>query len=434
MTTSSISNTTLHGSVLALARIAWGAGTLFCIAYYIFWALYSTSQPLLTCTVQEGICNPFYLGIEDVAVVRDSPFPFEWWARSFYGFNVLASLVFIIVGLVIVWRKSNDWMALLISLILIALGAVGITPSTNEVIPLGTPLYAFVTLFAFLGYFGPFTALFYFPDGQFVPRWSRWFCFALVASTFTFFGVSNYLVADSVFWVGFTILMGGCTLVGVGSMVYRYRQVATVLQRQQIKWVALGLLAPSLSVIMWLLAAVFLPPEHPNPTRTVIIAITFPFVVFLNALFPVTVALAMVRYRLWDIDVLIRRTVTYTLVTGMLVTIFFVSVVVLQQLLASIIGTGQNELVTVLSTLAIAALFVPLRNWVQNEIRRRFNRKKYDPQQVLNDFAVTVRDETDLEKLTARLMQVVDDTMQPKSVSVWLNDPATKYERVTKEE
>ena len=68
----------------------------------------------------------------------------------------------------------------------------------------------------------------------------------------------------------------------------------------------------------------------------------------------------------------------------------------------------------------IAALFVPVRNWVQNAIDRRFNRKKYDSQRVLSDFATTVRDETDLEKLTARLMQVVDETMEPKSVSLWL--------------
>lgn len=83
-------------------------------------------------------------------------------------------------------------------------------------------------------------------------------------------------------------------------------------------------------------------------------------------------------------------------------------------------GGEQNEIVTVISTLGIAALFVPLRIKIQEIIDRRFYRKKYDAQQVLSDFAKTVRDETDLEKLTARLMQVVDETMQPKSVSVWL--------------
>lgn len=132
------------------------------------------------------------------------------------------------------------------------------------------------------------------------------------------------------------------------------------------------------------------------------------------------VAIAILRYRLFDIDVIIRRTLTYALVTAMLVLVFFVSIIVLQQIFARVTGSGENEIVTVLSTLAIAALFVPLRNRVQSGIDKQFNRKKYDAQQILGDFARTARDETDLETLTARLMQVVDETMQPKSVSVWL--------------
>src|SRR5581483_3549644 len=93
--------------------------------------------------------------------------------------------------------------------------------------------------------------------------------------------------------------------------------------------------------------------------------------------------------------------------------------IVLQQLFATISGQ-RSEVITVLSTLAIAALFVPLRNRIQNIIDKRFYRKKYDSQKVLNRFSVTVRDETDLEKLTGSLVEVVNETMQPRSVSVWL--------------
>lgn len=134
----------------------------------------------------------------------------------------------------------------------------------------------------------------------------------------------------------------------------------------------------------------------------------------------ITLGIAILRYRLFEIGILVRRTLTYTLVTGVLVIVFFASVIVLQQIFSGLTGSGQNDIITVLSTLGIAALFVPLRNRIQNEIDKRFNRKKYDAQMVLNDFANTVRDETDLEKLTGRLMQVVDETMQPKSLSVWL--------------
>src|SRR5581483_10701884 len=153
---------------------------------------------------------------------------------------------------------------------------------------------------------------------------------------------------------------------------------------------------------------------------------------------PVCLAVAITRYRLFDISVIIRRTVTYALVVALLVLIYFGIVILLQQMFAAVSGeamsrimsgipgvrdiaSGQrSEVITVLSTLAIAALFVPLRNRIQDTIDRRFNRKKYDAQKVLNEFATTVRDETDLEKLTGNLMDVVNETMQPESVSVWL--------------
>jgi hypothetical protein len=133
----------------------------------------------------------------------------------------------------------------------------------------------------------------------------------------------------------------------------------------------------------------------------------------------ITLAIAILRYRLFDIGIIIRRTVTYAIVVGLLLIVYFGSVILLQQVFARITGQ-RSEVITVLSTLAIAALFIPLRNRVQNAVDKRFNRKKYDAQQVLQKFARTVRDETDLEKLTAELVNVVNETMQPKSLSVWL--------------
>lgn len=133
----------------------------------------------------------------------------------------------------------------------------------------------------------------------------------------------------------------------------------------------------------------------------------------------VCVGIAMVRHQLYDIDVIIRRTTSYAVVTGLLVLVYFGTVVLLQRLFTSV--TGQSSTVAVvLSTLLIAALFLPVRRRVQDVIDRRFFRQKYDAEQVLTQFAATVRDETDLESLTAELERVIQETMQPEFVTVWL--------------
>jgi hypothetical protein len=137
----------------------------------------------------------------------------------------------------------------------------------------------------------------------------------------------------------------------------------------------------------------------------------------------------MMRYRLWDIDLLIRRTLQYTLLTGLLAMTYFGGVVVLQAILSPLTGEANSPLVTAVTTLGIAALFTPLRNRVQDFIDRRFFRKKYNAEQTLANFAAIARDEVDMDKLTSALLEVVEETMQPEKVTLWLKPGKGKHVR-----
>jgi len=141
-------------------------------------------------------------------------------------------------------------------------------------------------------------------------------------------------------------------------------------------------------------------------------------------LIPTSIGIAILRYRLYDIDIIIRRTLVYSALTLTLGLVYIGCIIVSRTLVAPLIG--GSDVAIVASTLAIAALFSPLRRRIQNLIDRRFYRRKYDATKVLAAFGATARDETDLEHLTAELLRVVDQTMQPEFVGLWMRDPQAR--------
>jgi hypothetical protein len=194
------------------------------------------------------------------------------------------------------------------------------------------------------------------------------------------------------------------------SMFLRYRS-AEVQERQQMKWVVWGfalfiMTAIPFKILTWTTESV---GQEVNELYNRLVFI-FP---------AVTIGFAILRHKLYDIDIIIRRTLIYSVLSGLLALVFFGGVTVGQAVFRSIMGE-TSDLAIVVSTLAIAALFTPLRRRVQNAIDRRFYRRKYDAEQTLAQFAVLARDEVDVEKLKAALIGAVQETMQPRSVSVWV--------------
>lgn len=184
-------------------------------------------------------------------------------------------------------------------------------------------------------------------------------------------------------------------------------------ERQQFKWLGLA----SILIVLALFFQTELVPLLPGVLDILVEALAF-------AAVPAAVGIAVLRYRLWDIDVVIRKTLLYGVLTVLLGTVYAALVIAFQGVFSRVTGQDSNAAV-VLSTLVIAALFTPLRRWVQNLIDRRFYRRKYDAERVLEQFAATARDETDLDRLTDELLRVIRETMQPDYVGIWLRDATT---------
>jgi hypothetical protein len=192
------------------------------------------------------------------------------------------------------------------------------------------------------------------------------------------------------------------------AVLIRYRR-SGIVEREQLKWF---LFASAIFIAVYTYAGIFYIGVDSPGWLTIIFDLIIIFI-------PVSIGIAILRYRLFDIDIIIRRTVTYSILTALLALIYFGGVVLLQQLTRSITGES-SDVAIVVSTLVIAALFFPLRRRVQSAIDRRFYRRKYDAAKTLAAFGVTVRDEVELDKLTSELLNVVSETMQPASVSLWL--------------
>ena len=404
--------------LLTFARLFW-------LAFLVFkWVYWVASMPRFFALVNAGAIPT----VVTSGGVQVSPELFAasaavWgltvpaWAVLNTLINILSHVVFTLTA-ALVWWRLRTWFGWLTVMVL-SVGGSNVQSNvvrTAMISPVAQTIWEFGALIWPLF----FVWLYLFPDGRAVPRRLRWAIGPLVAVFTLLFvvsvipGVLTALRASADLIPALdqfgSVLIVPLFFLILGAQIYRYLRVSGKVERDQTKWFLFGLVV---TVAFPLVADRFVT----LPTEVEVMAFMA---------IPLGIGVGVLRYHLWDIDIIIRKALVYAVLTALLALVYFGGVVLLQRLFGALTGVAQSPLAVVVSTLAIAALFTPLRRRIQDTIDRRFFRKKYDAQRVLAQFALTARDETDLDTLTGELARVVQETLQPERVSVWLKESLRK--------
>jgi hypothetical protein len=319
------------------------------------------------------------------------------------------------LGLLLLWRKPDSLFSLFLAFVFISFSAgdTFFSPVQGRI----PALQLYTNFMGGAGWQFYFIVFFLFPDGKPVPGWTRW----MVVGWLAMIGIELIVGNDFFFKYGnianpiFTIM----ALSAVISQVYRYFRRSDPVQRQQTRWVFLVMVLLIIDMVFDLLLG-FKAPAGKDLGASLILALGFLLVFSLViSLFPLAVTVAIFRYRLWDIDLVIRRTLVYAVLTTLLGLVYFGLVTLIQGLFAGV-SQQQSPLALVISTLVIAALFTPLRRRIQQIIDRRFFRQRYDAATTLDNFSQNLRSQVELPAIQQELADVVSETIQPASLSLWI--------------
>jgi hypothetical protein len=403
-------HTRLTGHRLIIARLTtMGLATITLAAFF---PLFPSYLMFLHTVCFEAVCPVGQLTPQAVQALGSVGLSINIFLDYTLVLTLLALVMCWSVAVVIVWRKSEDWMALLVALMLVLMGTSYVThlllqqPSPWQVLALCLDILTF----------GVFFLVFcLFPSGRFFPSWLRWMPVGWIVWGLITLAQHEVPGFYSFHLIGF---LAGLIVI-VSAQVYRYLRVSTLVERQQTKWVVWGASVAILSVVgVSLPEAVFPSLIRQSWLYCLLDAPTLTLALFLGSL---SIGMVILRTHLWDIDVLINRTLVYGLLTTNLAFLYVGLVIALQFFLQRLFS-NTNEVALVASTLAIAALFQPLRQRIQKAIDRRFYRRKYDAAHILEAFGarIRLRDNVELSVLTRDLLAVVEETMQPAHVSLWL--------------
>lgn len=407
-----------------LALVSWVLLALLCIA--LFWVdlVADYFEMIVPCAGVPGVfddCNAASLTSAEVSVWSSWGLSLQTYALVALSGAVFTFLVYTTLAVLLLWQQRQNWLGLTVSLALIVIPYTMFAGSRNFA-AINPDLIWPAAIASFVGNAIMLLFLYLVPNGRFSPRWTY---IPLLATFFLLTFGLDYPIIGSISVTGpirslLFSAMVALVLFGASLQVYRYLRDANAIERQQTKWIIFGVVIFVTAIMAWVLVfgrALPIPAGQPRIIANLLSAFYQDF--FALPFLPLAITIAILRYRLWGIDVLIRRTLLYALLSGLLALTYFGSVIVLQTIFGRV-SSWQSPLVLVISTLIIAALFAPLRTALQTFIDRRFYRQKYDAQQVLAQFAQTARDKVEMDTLHTELLGVVQDTVQPETVSIWL--------------
>jgi hypothetical protein len=400
----------LHGRWLLLAQIGWVVVTLTVVLLTViavpdlYGAYFSLTPPVLQELHQLGLSPMLY---SVLGIILNT---------------MLFQMVYLLLGLLLFLRRSADRIALFCAFTLVTFGGAVTfyNFSSGDVVPTlaANPILHVVALVLFgVGETSLVVFFYLFPSGRFAPRWTRWA--ALVVAVY-YLAVVFFPTMPSNAGGPATYLIPVFLLSAVVAQVYRYRRVSTPKERQQTKWVVFGFVLAIVLIAMNIPLGFLLPASLMDDPVLANLNPVFPIGLML---IPIFIVIAILRSQLWDIDVLINRALVYGSLTALLGAIYAGLIIGLESLVGLVAKQGSDPVVLVVSTLAIFVLFQPVRRRIQALIDRRFYRSKYDAEQTLAAFTETLRQEVDLAQLREQLLAVVQVTMQPTQVSLWLRQP-----------
>ncbi len=405
-TSENSARTTLHGARLWLARAAW---VIACAASL------GMIAALLPMILRQSDYGDWM--IERTALLFDIRYfsdAFEAYALSLLGLKYLAVAVFVGVALYVFWRKSDDWMAILVSIMLLSVPhTFNLVGYTDDWYLYHSPwdefMYALDEFFNSVGFAFLFLVFFLFPDGRFVPRWTRWFALlsALLVAAIWLNVVfrPESVWEDNITWASIILTFLGLLLLATLSQIYRYRKISTPAQQAQTRLIVLSLVTIVAMFLVLIPPALGLTNFFDTPLGALVSLVTGNLTL---TLLPLAFGVAMLRDQLWQSERVLNRAFVYFALTAILVIVYIFIIGALSE----IFRATNNFLIAAIATGVVALLFQPLRERLQRSINRFLYGQRDEPFHVLNQLGAQLENTLAPDKALPLIVETIGKTLR----------------------